>query len=48
MKKVKRIFAGMAAGVMAASMMSIGASADSWNVYFNPTSPYGIKTLDMS
>lgn len=44
MKKAKRIFAGMAAAVMAFSTMSIGASAETRqiynvSVYYNSSSP---------
>ena len=44
MKFFKRVIAVGAAMVMAMSMMSMGASADNWNLYYNPTGTY--KTYD--
>ena len=43
--KIKKIVAGMVAGVMAASMMSIGASAVGWDLYISGAQ-VGNKTQD--
>lgn len=44
MKLIKKITAAVTAMAMAASMMSIGASAFSWTLYNNPQAgAYGIK-----
>ena len=44
MKLIKKITAAVTAMAMAASMMSIGASAFSWTLYNNPQAgQYGIK-----
>ena len=47
MKLFKRVIAAGAALMMAVTGMTVSASADTWSVYFIPSSPYGIKYLDI-
>lgn len=47
MKFGKRFAAMSSAMMLAITGMAMSASADTWSVYFNPISPYGMKSLDI-
>lgn len=47
MKLIKKITAAVTAMAIAVGMMSVGASAETWSVYFYPAqAPNGIKYID--